>query len=149
MKKTVLFICTNNSCRSQMAEGIVNHELRDKIAASSAGTTPTVVNPRAIKSMAEIGIDIAGHRSKVMDEFAGQHFDYVITLCDSANEQCPIYFGGVKKLHMGFADPAAAGGSEEVIMTSFRLIRDEIKNRLREFFTNELTIGGNHDQRNQ
>ena len=135
MKKRVLFICTNNSCRSQMAEGIVNYELGDKIEAYSAGTTPTSVNPRAIQSMAEIGIDISGHRSKVMDEFAGQHFDYVITLCDSANEQCPLFFGGVKKIHMGFDDPAAATGSEEEIMAAFRRVRDEIKTRLLEFFT--------------
>ena len=137
MKKKVLFICTNNSCRSQMAEGIVNHELGDKIEAYSAGTTPTSVNPRAIQSMGEIGIAIAGHRSKVMDEFADQQFDYVITLCDSANEQCPLFFGGVKKIHMGFADPAAATGSEEEIRTAFRTVRDEIKASLIEFFTNE------------
>ena len=136
MKKRVLFICTNNSCRSQMAEGIVNHELGDKIEAYSAGTTPTSVNPRAIQSMAEIGIDISGHRSKSMEEFAGQHFDYVITLCDSANEQCPLFFGGVKKVHMGFDDPAAAKGSEEVMREVFRIVRDEIKTRLIEFFTN-------------
>jgi len=138
MKKRVLFLCTNNSCRSQMAEGIVNHELGDKIEVYSAGTTPTSVNPRAIQSMAEIGIDISGHRSKVMDEFADQHFDYVITLCDSANEQCPLFFGGVKKMHLGFDDPAAAAGSDEEIMAAFRKVRDEIKARLIEFFTNEL-----------
>jgi arsenate reductase (thioredoxin) len=118
-----------------MAEGIVNHELGDKIEAYSAGTTPTSVNPLAIQSMAEIGIDISGHRSKSMDEFTDQHFDYVITLCDSANEQCPVFFGGVKKIHMGFDDPAAAVGSEEVIMEAFRIVRDKIKARLIEFFT--------------
>ena len=138
MKKRVLFLCTNNSCRSQMAEGIANHELEDKIEAYSAGTTPTAVNPRAIQAMKEIGIDISGHRSKVMDEFADQHFDYVITLCDSANEQCPLFFGGVKKMHLGFDDPAAAAGSDEEIMAAFRKVRDEIKARLIEFFTNEL-----------
>jgi arsenate reductase len=149
MKKRVLFLCTGNSCRSQMAEGIVNHYLGDKMLAFSAGTTPTSVNPRAIRSMAEIGIDISGHHSKFMDEFAGQHFDYVITLCDSANEQCPLFFGGVKKMHMGFDDPAAATGSEEEIMLAFRRVRDEIKTKLLQFFKNELTIGGNHDQCNQ
>jgi len=149
MKKRILFICTNNSCRSQMAEGIVNHELGDKIEAYSAGTTPTTVNPRAIQAMKEIGIDISGQRSKSMEEFAGQHFDYVITLCDSANEQCPLFFGGVKKIHMDFDDPAEAKGSEEVIREVFRIVRDEIKTRLLEFFANELTIGGNHDQFNQ
>ena len=149
MKKRVLFLCTNNSCRSQMAEGIVNHELRDTIEAYSAGTTATVVNPRAIQSMAEIGIDISGHRSKSMDEFSGQHFDYVITLCDSANEQCPLFFGGVKKIHRGFDDPAAATGSEEEIMAVFRRVRDNIRIRLLEFFAEELTRGGNHGQFNQ
>jgi arsenate reductase len=146
MKKRVLFICTANSCRSQMAEGIVRHYLGDKIEAFSAGMSPTFVNPRAIQAMGEISIDISGQRSKSMDEFAGQHFDYVITLCDSANEQCPLFFGGVQKMHMSFDDPAAAAGSDEEIMAAFRKVRDEIKTRLLEFFTNELTIGGNHDK---
>ena len=132
-----------------MAEGIVNKYLGDKIEAFSAGITPTFVHPRAIEAMKEIGIAISGHRSKSMEEFAGQHFDYVITLCDTANEQCPLFFGGVKKTHMGFDDPAAAKGSEEVIREVFRIVRDEIKTRLLEFFTNELTIGGNHDKLNQ
>ena len=132
-----------------MAEGIVNKYLGDKIEAFSAGITPTFVHPRAIEAMKEIGITISGHRSKSMEEFAGQHFDYVITLCDTANEQCPLFFGGVKKTHMGFDDPTAAKGSEEVIREVFRIVRDEIKTRLLEFFTNELTIGGNHDKLNQ
>jgi len=149
MKKRVLLLCTANSCRSQMAEGIVNQYLGDKIEAFSAGITPAFVHPRAIEAMKEIAIDISGHRSKSMEEFAGQYFDYVITLCDTANEQCPLFFGGVKKIHMGFDDPAAAKGSEEVIREVFRIVRDEIKTRLLEFFTNELTIGGNHDQLNQ
>ena len=134
MKKRVLFICTNNSCRSQMAEGIINYELGDKIEAYSAGTTPTAVNPHAVKSMAEIGIDIADQRSKGVEEFAGQHFDYVITLCDSANEQCPMFFGGVKKMHLSFADPAAAVGSETEIQAAFRMVRNEIKDKLLDFF---------------
>ncbi len=137
MKKQVLFLCTANSCRSQMAEGIVNQYLGDKIAAFSAGITPTVVNPWAIKSMKEIGIDISGNRSKSISEFAGQNFDYVITLCDSAHEQCPLFFGGVKKLHIGFDDPAAAMGSEEEIMVVFQGVRNEIKDKLLGFFLNE------------
>ena len=136
MKICVLFICTNNSCRSQMAEGIVNHELGDKIEAYSAGTTPTIVNPRAIKSMAEIGIDISGQRSKSMDEFIGQQFDYVITLCDIANDQCPIFFGGVQKIHMAFPDPATAVGSEAEIMAAFHQVRDKIRDKLLKFFAN-------------
>lgn len=137
MKKRVLFICTNNSCRSQMAEGIVNHYLGERVEAFSAGTAPTSVNPRAIQSMKEMGIDISGQRSKSMDEFAGQNFDYVITLCQSANEQCPLFFGGVRKIHMGFDDPAAATGSDEEIMAEFRRVRDEIKDKLLEFFAKE------------
>jgi arsenate reductase len=144
MKKRVLFICTNNSCRSQIAEGIINHELADNIEAFSAGTTPTSVNPRAILIMKEIGIDISRHRSKSMDEFSGQHFDYVITLCDNANEQCPLFFGGVKKMHMGFDDPAAATGTEEEIMAVFRKVRNDIKGKLLDFFSYELNEGGKH-----
>ncbi len=149
MKKRVLFICTANSCRSQMAEGIVRHYLGDKIEAFSAGIAPTSVHPRAIRAMGEIGIDISSQRSKSMTEFEGQQFDYVITLCDSANEQCPLFLGGVKKIHMGFDDPVAGGGSEEEIMAAFRRVRDEIKNRLLEFFTNDLKEGGSHDRINQ
>ena len=148
MKKRGLFICMANSCRSQMAEGIVKHYLGDKIEAFSAGIAPTSVQPRAIQAMREIGIDISGQRSKSMDEFTDQHFDYVITLCDSANEQCPLFFGGVKKMHMGFDDPAAATGSDEEIRTAFRRVRDEIKNKLLEFFSNESDEGGNHDRIN-
>jgi arsenate reductase len=134
MKKRILFICTNNSSRSQMAEGLVNHKLGDKIEAFSAGTKPTAVNPRAIQAMKEIGIDISGARSKNMDEFADQSFDYVITLCDSANEECPLFFGGVQKIHMGFDDPAVAQGAEEEIMSIFRKVRDEIEDKLMKYF---------------
>ena len=149
MKKRVLFVCTANSCRSQMAEGIVNHYLGDRIEAFSAGIMPMYVHPRAIAAMKEIGIDISGHRSKGMEEFAGQKFDYVITLCDSANGQCPLFFGGVKKIHLGFDDPAAVRGSDEEIRAAFRRGRDEIKNRLLEFFSNELDKGGEHGRVNQ
>jgi len=118
-----------------MAEGIVMHYLGDKIEAFSAGISPTFVHPRAIQAMREIGIDISGQRSKGIAEFEGQNFDYVITLCDSANEQCPLFFGGVKKIHMGFDDPVTVTGSDEEIMAAFRRVRDEIKARLLEFFS--------------
>ena len=134
MKKRVLFLCTANSCRSQMAEGIVNHFLGDRIAAFSAGTRATLVNPRAIAVLGEIGVDISGQRSKSMAEFEGESFDYVVTLCGSANEQCPLFFGGVERTHIGFADPALATGSEEEIMAEFRRVRDEIRERLLAFF---------------
>jgi len=95
MKKRALFLCTHNSCRSQMAEGLLNHYLGDRFEAFSAGTEATRVNPLAIQVMSELGIDISRHHSKTLDQFAGQKFDYVITLCGSASEQCPLFFGGV------------------------------------------------------
>jgi arsenate reductase len=130
MKKKVLFLCTHNSCRSQMAEGIVNNFLGDRFQAFSAGTEKTKVNPLAIEILAEIGIDISNHYSKTLDEFNGETFDHVITLCGSANEQCPIFFGGVKRVHIGFDDPSRTTGTEEEVLAEFRRVRDEIKERL-------------------
>jgi arsenate reductase len=138
MKKKVLFLCTHNSCRSQMAEGLVNYDLGGRIEAFSAGTEATRVNPRAARVMAEIGIDLSGHRSKILDEFAGEPFDYVITLCGDANEKCPLFFGGVKRMHIGFEDPSRLPGSEEEVLPEYRRVRDEIRQRLREFFEKEL-----------
>jgi len=135
VKKKVLFLCTANSCRSQMAEGIVNHFLGDRLEAVSAGTEASFVNPRAIAVLREIGVDISGHRSKNMDEFSGQEFDYVITLCGDANEKCPLFFGGVQRIHLGFPDPARATGSEDEIMAAFRNVRDAVKNALGEYFS--------------
>lgn len=136
-KKRVLFLCTHNSCRSQMAEGLVNQFLGDRIEAFSAGTEATRVNPLAAEVMAELGIDLSGHRSKVLDEFAGQPFDYVITLCGDANEKCPLFFGGVKRMHIGFEDPSRLPGSEEDVLPEYRRVRDEIKTRFIRFFTEE------------
>jgi arsenate reductase len=130
MKKKVLFLCTHNSCRSQMAEGIVNHILGDRFQAFSAGTEKTRVNPLAIKILAEIGVDISNHYSKTLDEFSGEKFDHVISLCGSANEQCPIFFGGVKRVHIGFDDPSRTTGTEEEVLADFRRVRDEIRERL-------------------
>ncbi|HTP64872.1 MAG TPA: arsenate reductase ArsC [Geobacteraceae bacterium] len=130
MKKRVLFLCTHNSCRSQMAEGIVNHFLGDHFQAFSAGTEKTRVNPLAIRILAEIGIDISGHYSKTLDEFASEQFDHVITLCGSANEQCPLFFGGIRRVHIGFDDPSRTVGTEEEILADFRRVRNEIKERL-------------------
>jgi arsenate reductase (thioredoxin) len=140
MKKRVLFLCTANSSRSQMAEGIVNHFLGDKIAAFSAGTQATYVNPTAIEVMKEISIDISRHQSKNLTAFDGQSFDYVITLCGSANETCPLYIGGTKKTHIGFDDPAEARGTEEKVLHKFRRVRDEIKEKLTAFFQSEKII---------
>jgi arsenate reductase len=133
MKKRILFLCTHNSCRSQMAEGLINHDLGDRYQTFSAGTEATAVNPRAIKVMQELGIDISGHRSKILDEFAAERFDYVITLCGDAHERCPLFFGGVERLHIGFHDPTTDGGSEEEILAEFRIVRDEIRAKLGEY----------------
>jgi|SRR6266700_914674 len=130
MNKKILFLCTHNSCRSQMAEGIVNHFLGDRLQAFSAGTEAAFVHPRAIAVMQEIGIDISRHRSKNLDELEGETFDYVITLCGSAKENCPLFFGGVERIHIGFDDPASVTGSE----AEFRRVRDEIRHKLLEFF---------------
>ena len=118
MKKRVLFLCTHNSCRSQMAEGLVNHFLGDRFQAFSAGTEATRVNPLAARVKLELGIDLSGHRSKTMDAFAGQPFDYVITLCGDANETCPLFFGGVERIHLGFDDPSRLPGSAEEVLPS-------------------------------
>lgn len=137
MKRRVLFLCTANSCRSQMAEGIINHFMGDRFDAFSAGTQASFVNPTAIEVMKEIGIDVSKHRSKNLSEFDGQTFDYVITLCGDANETCPLYIGGTKKTHIGFDDPAKATGSHEYILWEFRRVRDEIKTKLEAFFLAE------------
>jgi arsenate reductase len=139
MKKKVLFLCTHNSCRSQMAEGLVNFDLGDRLEAFSAGTEATRVNPLAAKVMAEIGIGLSGHRSKTLDEFVGEPFDYVITLCGDANEKCPLFFGGVKRMHIGFEDPSRLPGSEEEVIPEYRRVRDDIRQKMREFFAKELS----------
>ncbi len=131
--KRVLFVCTHNSVRSQMAEGLINHDLAGKLQAFSAGTEPSQVNPLAVEVMKEIGIDISRHRSKSLDEFKDEKFDFVITLCDHAAETCPVFFGGTKRIHMGFEDPAAAVGSEEEKLSFFRKIRDEIREKVVRF----------------
>ena len=140
MKKRVLFLCTANSCRSQMAEGIVNNLFSDKLEAFSAGMQASFVHPIAIEAMKEIGIDISKHRSKYLSEFDGQKFDYVITLCGNANETCPLYIGGVKKTHIGFADPTQTVGTHDEVMRKFRRVRDEIKENLIAFFQREKII---------
>ena len=127
MKQRILFLCTHNSCRSQMAEGLANHYLGGNIQAFSAGTEATSVNSMAIKVLMELGIDISGQRSKTLGEFSGDSFDYVITLCGDANENCPLFFGGVQRIHQGFDDPSRLIGSEEELLPEFRRVRDEIK----------------------
>jgi arsenate reductase (thioredoxin) len=126
----VLFLCTENACRSQMAEGLVNHDLAGLVQARSAGIRPSRVNPRAIQVMAEIGIDISHQCSKSVDEFAKEQFDLVITVCDRAAEQCPVFPGDTEVRHINFPDPAQAAGAEEEVMMVFRGVRDDLRERL-------------------
>jgi arsenate reductase len=126
----VLFLCTENACRSQMAEGLVNHDLAGQVQAFSAGVRPSRVNPRAIQVMAEVGIDISHQRAKSVDDLAGEQFDLVITVCDHAAAQCPMFPGETEVMHVGFPDPGRAKGSEEEIMAAFRQVRDEIRQKL-------------------
>jgi arsenate reductase (thioredoxin) len=133
-KKRVLILCTGNSARSQMAEGLLRHDAGDRFTVESAGTKPNSVRQEAITVMKEVGIDITSHRSKHVDEFSGQDFDYVLTVCDNAKETCPVFFGGATWLHHSFKDPAAVEGSEEKRLGEFRRVRDELRTYLRRFF---------------
>jgi len=126
----VLFLCTENSCRSQMAEGLVNYDLAGLVQARSAGIRPNRVNPRAIQVMGELGIDISQHRSKSVDDLGGERFDLVITVCDNAAAQCPMFPGDTEILHISFPDPAKATGSEAEILAEFRQVRDDLRDKL-------------------
>ena len=132
-KKRVLILCTGNSARSQMAEGLLRRDAGDRFEVESAGTKPSRVRPEAIAAMKELGIDISGHRSKSVDEFTGHQFDYVLTVCDNAQETCPIFPGKTVTIHRNFEDPAALEGSEEERLAAFRRIRDELREYLRNF----------------
>lgn len=133
MTMRVLILCTGNSARSQMAEGLLRHEGGEFFEVFSAGTKPTRVRPEAITVMRELGIDIASQRSKSLDEFAGQEFDYVITVCDNAKEICPIFPAKTQRIHWSIEDPAAVAGTEEQRLAAFRRIRDELREHLRGF----------------
>jgi len=124
--KTVLFLCTHNSARSQMAEAYLNKLYGDRYEAHSAGIQPTRINPNVVKVMAEEGIDISGARSKSVEEYLGRDFDLVVTVCDGAREACPVFPGG-ELIHHGFRDPSTITGSEEEVLAQVREIRDEIK----------------------
>lgn len=134
-RQRVLFLCTGNSARSQMAEGLLRHVASDQFEVFSAGTRPTGLNANAVTAMAEIGINIAGSRSKSVDEFAEQRFDYVFTVCDNAKESCPVFPSGGKRLHESFEDPAAAPADQQLGV--FRKVRDQIAERLRRFVREE------------
>jgi arsenate reductase (thioredoxin) len=136
-KARVLILCTGNSARSQMAEGLLRHDAGERFDVESAGTRPGTVRPEAIAVMKELGIDISGQRSKHVDEFEGQRFDYVITVCDNAKESCPVFFGAAERLHHSFDDPAALNGSEEERLMMFRRVRGELRAYLAEFARRE------------
>ena len=134
--KRVLILCTGNSARSQMAEGILRHDGGDRFEVESAGVKPSAVRPEAIEAMREIGIDISNHRSKSVDEFAGQDFDYVITVCDNARETCPVFPGKTNRIHQNFEDPPPPGvGSDDERMAVFRRVRDEIREWMKTFIS--------------
>jgi arsenate reductase len=132
-KRRVLILCTGNSARSQMAEGLLRHDAGDRFEVESAGTKPGIVRPEAIAVMKEVGIDITAHRSKHVEEFNGQHFDYVLTVCNNAKESCPVFFATAECLHHGFTDPAIVDGAQEKRMAAFRTVRDEIRSYLKGF----------------
>jgi len=135
-KSRVLILCTGNSARSQMAEGLLRRDdAGERFEVFSAGTRPSAVRPEAIAVMAELGVDISGQRSKSVEEFRGQSFDYVLTVCDAARESCPVFPGAGRRLHHSFDDPAAATGSEAERLAVFRRVRDELRAWLRAFPT--------------
>lgn len=135
MKPRVLFLCTGNACRSQMAEGWLRHLAGDRFDVASAGTHPVGLNQDAVEAMREVGVDLSRHASRKVDQFLGQRFDYVVTVCDRAKEACPIFPGATALLHWNFPDPAAAVGSPEERRTTFRHVRDEIASRILAFIT--------------
>jgi arsenate reductase len=132
----VLILCTGNSARSQMAEGLLRHDGGARFEVFSAGTKPGQVRPEAIAAMRELGIDISRHRSKSVNEFSGQEFDYVITVCDNANESCPVFPGRTERIHWSFEDPAVIEGDEATRMGVFRRVRDEIREKMAGFIAN-------------
>ena len=126
----ILFLCTHNSARSQMAEGLLRALGGDRFAAFSAGTEATHVRPLAIRAMRDLGIDIAGQESKTLDRYLGEPFDAVITVCDAANEACPVFPGAARRLHWSFDDPSRATGTEEEQLAVYRRVRDAIRARI-------------------
>jgi arsenate reductase (thioredoxin) len=141
-RERVLFLCTHNSARSQMAEGLLRHLAGDRFEVASAGTEVRGVNPLAARAMAEIGIDLRGHTSKTLDRFLGERWDDVITVCDSANESCPVFPGASRRLHWSFEDPSAAGGSEEQRLAVFSRVRDEIRARIETWLAQRSRLPG-------
>ncbi|UCE08288.1 MAG: arsenate reductase ArsC [bacterium] len=133
MKQKILVLCTGNSCRSQMAEGYFRHLAGDQFEVTSAGLEPSKVNPQAIQVMQEDGVDISHHTSKDANQFVGQEFDFIITVCDNAKERCPYFPGQAERIHWSFEDPAAAKGREAEVLAVFRKVRNQIQERIKEF----------------
>src|ERR1041385_2127206 len=133
MKPRVLIVCTGNAARSQMAEGLLRHHAGERFEVFSAGIFPSYVRPLAIEAMREIGIDISGQRSKSVDEFVGEPPDYVITVCDYANQECPLFTAGTERIHWSIADPVSVWGDSEQQLEAFRQARDDLRRRLEEF----------------
>ncbi len=133
-KKKILILCTGNSARSQMAEGLLKHICRNKYEIFSAGTKPSIVRPEAIKVLQEIRVDISNNRSKSVDEFVNKEIDYVLTVCDNAKENCPYFPAKTKLIHRSFADPAEVEGNEETRLAAFRRMRNEIEEYLKNDF---------------
>ena len=134
----VLILCTGNSARSQMAEGLLRHDGAGRFEVFSAGISPTQVRSEAIRVMQELGIDISNHRSKSIDEFVGLEFDYVITVCDNARQTCPVFPGNAKRIHWSIRDPAGVHGGEEERLSAFRRIRDELRRKFQSFLAEHL-----------
>ena len=131
----ILVLCTGNSARSQMGEGLFRHEGDGAVEVVSAGTKPSHVRPEAVAVMGEIGIDISGQRSKSVDEFAGQKFDVIVTVCENARDACPVFPGAAERVHWSFEDPAAAQGSDAERLATFRNVRDQIQTRVKSFYS--------------
>ena len=140
-KKKILILCTGNSARSQMAEGLLKHICQNEFEIFSAGTKPSIVRPEAIKVLAEIGIDISNNRSKSVDEFTNQDIEYVLTVCYNAKENCPYFPAQIKLIHHSFADPAEVKGDEETRLSAFRRVRDQIREYLSSSFVEIIGKG--------
>jgi arsenate reductase (thioredoxin) len=138
----VLFLCTHNSARSQMAEGLLRHLAADRFEVASAGTEARGVNPLAVRAMAEIGVDLRGHTSKTLDRFLGERWDYVVTVCDNANESCPVFPGPLTRMHWSFDDPSAAAGDDARRLAVFRRVRDEIRARIEAWLAQPAALPG-------
>lgn len=130
IKSRALFLCTHNSARSQMAEGLLRHLGGDRFEVHSAGTEATRVRPEAISAMEELGVDLSGQESKTLERYLGEEFEYVITVCDDANEACPVFPGAKNRLHWSFRDPSQVTGDYEERLAAFRAVRDEIRSRI-------------------